>query len=480
VSEIVDTEEWPASNSPTYEQIAEATAPGNGQEAAPEAAEAAEERRGWQPFRWARFLRGGFLGSVVVLAGGTVVGQAILVLASPILTRLYTPEDLGLLGLFTSFLNVAVVAVTLRYEGAIVAAQTEDDAAYLIAGSLIATVIISAPLSLGLYVMIQFDIFSFGTFPIWTVLLAYPALVLTALFTVLRYWFLREQMFGVVTKVFVIQSVVRTIVQVALGLLSFGWAGLFLGDLAGRGSGNGRLLRLAWADLSTRYRQFKLDAMFKVLKAQYKYPVYNLPSTIINTLVISLPIPMISGVYGAAAAGFFTLVQRVLSLPLSIVGRSVADAFHSHLAVYARDKSGEAKRFFLRAAAGLALVGLVPTVVLALFGPQLFRIIFGPQWIVAGEMAAVMAPWALAQLIISPLSRTVLVIGGQELKLVYDFIGLGAVIVGIYGGYALGFSLIASVALFSWLQVIAYAVYFFILLNTIDKYQRTAIATPPE
>ena len=41
--------------------------------------------------------KGGFVRSVAVLAGGTGLGQAVVVLASPLLTWIYTPEDFGTL-----------------------------------------------------------------------------------------------------------------------------------------------------------------------------------------------------------------------------------------------------------------------------------------------------------------------------------------------------------------------------------------------
>ncbi|MBC7345458.1 MAG: lipopolysaccharide biosynthesis protein, partial [Clostridia bacterium] len=47
-----------------------------------------------------------FARNVAVLAGGTAVGQAIVVLASPILTRLYTPGDFGVLAVYSSLLGI--------------------------------------------------------------------------------------------------------------------------------------------------------------------------------------------------------------------------------------------------------------------------------------------------------------------------------------------------------------------------------------
>jgi hypothetical protein len=69
-----------------------------------------------------------FFRGVLAIAGGTALAQVAGVLFLPLLTRLYSPEALGLWGLFVSFLGVASVAATLRYEVAIVAASSEEEA----------------------------------------------------------------------------------------------------------------------------------------------------------------------------------------------------------------------------------------------------------------------------------------------------------------------------------------------------------------
>jgi O-antigen/teichoic acid export membrane protein len=47
------------------------------------------------------------------------LGQAITVLVSPILTRLYTPEDFGVFGVYASILGIVTVVASLRYEYAL-------------------------------------------------------------------------------------------------------------------------------------------------------------------------------------------------------------------------------------------------------------------------------------------------------------------------------------------------------------------------
>src|SRR5919201_3348712 len=66
--------------------------------------------------------RWSFARDVATLGAGTAVAQIFTIASGPVITRLYTPNDLGVLGLFTSFLSVATVATSLKYELGIVSA----------------------------------------------------------------------------------------------------------------------------------------------------------------------------------------------------------------------------------------------------------------------------------------------------------------------------------------------------------------------
>ena len=85
---------------------------------------------------------GGFARNVLTLASGTAVAQLLLALAVPVLARLYTPAEYGVLAVYSSTLTVLVVAASLRYETAIPLPREEFAAASLLAltlGILLAT-----------------------------------------------------------------------------------------------------------------------------------------------------------------------------------------------------------------------------------------------------------------------------------------------------------------------------------------------------
>ncbi|MDT2285392.1 hypothetical protein P7H17_03750 [Paenibacillus larvae] len=54
-----------------------------------------------------------FVKQVSVLAGGTAFSQLLLVAASPVLTRLYTPEQFGVLSVYVALLSIFTVIGSL-------------------------------------------------------------------------------------------------------------------------------------------------------------------------------------------------------------------------------------------------------------------------------------------------------------------------------------------------------------------------------
>src|SRR5215218_6476741 len=73
--------------------------------------------------------RGRNVRRVMMLTGSAAVGQGLVVAVSPILTRLYHPDDFGVLALFMSVIYVLMVVGALHYEAAIFVPEDHDTAA---------------------------------------------------------------------------------------------------------------------------------------------------------------------------------------------------------------------------------------------------------------------------------------------------------------------------------------------------------------
>jgi O-antigen/teichoic acid export membrane protein len=154
---------------------------------------------------------------------------------------------------------------------------------------------------------------------------------------------------------------------------------------------------------------------------------------------------------------------------MTVVGASVGDALLVRMAMRTRTDATSAMPFFLWTTAALAAVGIPLAAILIAAGPDLFALVFGPEWRDAGVVAAITGPWLAAALVVSPLSRVAIVYEGQAQKLVYDVLNLGAVIGGILGGHAAGLDPFEAIGLTVALQVGAYLVFFVILARMVHR-----------
>src|SRR6185437_3936168 len=73
-----------------------------------------------------------FAGNVTIMLAGTVAGQTISVLLSPVLTRLFTPAQFGNLSVYNSALTLFATVASLGYELAIPICLAERDCANLL------------------------------------------------------------------------------------------------------------------------------------------------------------------------------------------------------------------------------------------------------------------------------------------------------------------------------------------------------------
>ncbi|HEX7959026.1 MAG TPA: hypothetical protein VF493_03870 [Terriglobales bacterium] len=420
-----------------------------------------------QAFSWASRWR--FARNVATLSLGTALAQSVGVALSPVLTRLYSPTDLGVLGLFMSFVSVATVTTSLNYELWIVSVINKEKAAQLTWASMLLTIPVSLFCGAVLYIVMHFQWLGYGALPGYSIPLMVATLLLIGIFSNLRYWAIRHESFPIVARTTVFQQTTRSAFQVAFGFLGAGSMGLLFGEMIGRGVGIGSLFRSAWPALKNVAAQFRKSDLVGALVENRSLAVYSLPSSIIDTMAGSILVPMVVQLYGPAMGGQFALTRKVLAVPLALIATSVADTFHSRLAPCAREKPDQMLALFARTSAGLFLLGLVPALILFFAGHQLFAFAFGERWSIAGTLAGISAPFFLAQMIVSPLSRLVFVLRGQRSKLIYDLILISGILLVFGVACRQKLSLIQTVWAITLVNVFCYFVYYLVLLRIVVK-----------
>lgn len=84
-----------------------------------------------------------FTKNIVTLMTGTAIAQAIPIAISPILTRIYSPEDFGVFALFVAIISILGNIANAKYELAIMLPKKDEDAINIFALGFLITCIIS-------------------------------------------------------------------------------------------------------------------------------------------------------------------------------------------------------------------------------------------------------------------------------------------------------------------------------------------------
>lgn len=364
--------------------------------------------------------------AAVRLGGGTAIAHALVVATAPIITRLYTPAELGQYGLTLSFVGFASVGLSLRYDMAIVPAESDDEAARLLVLATVVTVPMVLIASGLLLVLISRNVLSFGTLSASAAIIVSMLLLVTGAFGAVRYWAIRNQDFTTIARASVVQGAGRALLPVAAGLLGAGWLGLILGELVGRALGIGELMRVAFARMQRSIQSSTSTSLWQCAAKYWRYPLIVAPSSLLDALGGALPLPIVASVFGAAAAGQLLVVQRVSGVSASLIGASVADVFHASISTLVRDDPRNVRHAVWRTVWKLALVACAIYVPLGLMSIWGFTLVFGSAWAQAGRLVALFTPLSIVSLAISPVTRIFAVVNRPELKLTFD-IGLIAV-----------------------------------------------------
>lgn len=354
-----------------------------------------------------RFISNRALQGAGRLTLATIIGQSCLLLASPILTRLYSPEDFGVLAVFASVIGIVSVFATLRYHLALPVALDQLSALSLAVGSIVLTLLAGAVVGLlaiaGLGVL-----FSNGPTAINTIPPGYYAVgvISIGLFQVVSHWSIRDRNYSGLARARIVQAVSAVSAQVILGLLVAGPMGLLTGQVLGQGMGMFRLAREAVKDQISIIRKVTPLTVVQALNAYRRYPLYSAPAALLtNTNLQLLPL-ILAAAYSPELVGLYALGARLIKAPLQILGNSVSQIYLAELGARIAKSPKRLAQLFRRTTFSLAAIGAPPLLLLALFAPTIFELIFGLEWRQAGQYTRLLVPMYLVQFIVSPISQT--------------------------------------------------------------------------
>jgi O-antigen/teichoic acid export membrane protein len=371
--------------------------------------------------------------SYFTLVSFSAFAQAILFLIAPLITRLYSPEDLGAFGIMMGLGAMIASICTGRLEHSIPVAESYVRSvqimtlAGLLTLSLSILVIFMVLMASWLDLLMLFYNLQFFNF------LLIPVIALSlAIFNLISALLLREQQFIRIGIMKLCQGLVMGGTQLLLGWTIWGGAmGLAWAQIAG--------YQLAsWYVLSRILPRIKhtlrLHGMrFRDTFSEFKnYPLILAPAALFNQAAQHIPVFALGYLYGLYAAGLYALVVRVCGAPLGLLGQAVAQVYTSEFRAYLRNPRDVLAHQYLKTLSNLLMIGCIVisfiVIIMNLWGRQ----VFGIGWSNIGIVSLLMAPMLLMDFATTPISLTLGYVGGERIQLIWD-VGRLLSVVAVFG-----------------------------------------------
>src|SRR5690625_3890339 len=401
-----------------------------------------------------------FIKSIILVAFGTAGAQAIALIFSPIITRLYGPEAFGLLGTFTATLSLVAPITALTYPIAIVLPKSDHNAGGLVKLSLIIATTTSTVVFLTLIVAKTSLISILNLEKISNYIYLIPfAMFLSSLQEIMEQWLIRKKQFKVSARVAISQSFLLNSLKSGIGLIAPTAAALITLTALGHFLYASQLWlgSKKWGAHRDHisYPERK-KANLKKLAYEYRdFPIFRTPQISINAISQSLPVLVLAAYFGPAVAGFYTLARTVMAAPAHLLGSSIGNVFFIRITETVNDGKNP-KPFIQRATLLALLVATPPFSIVMIWGGPIFKFVFGSQWYDAGVYAQWIAIWLLFSLAARPVIAAIPVLELQgwflQIELLFIFLKAAAIFFGaiIYGSalYAVSLYSLASALLY--------------------------------
>jgi lipopolysaccharide exporter len=371
---------------------------------------------------WKGHFKSTFFKNFYIVLSGSVLSQLVVVFTTPILSRIYSPEEFGAASVFFSLAGFFTILSTLQYEGAIMLPKRNIDAISLVWLSSILSWSNSLILLIVMFVFQDqflnvFHMKSMSRLWLWI-----PITVLIySHYSILSNWVTRLSQYKTIAYRHFFQSVSQSVTKIVLGKLSFVSIGLIVGTLVGVLASLFILLKGRFRDMLRLIRNMDWLRMKKNAKKYDKFPKYTLLQGLMDTFQESVLLLVISMLYGNIKLGIYSFTFALLQKPLQVVGSSLGQVYYQDISKKFADHQ-EIHSDTLKLLKILAMAALAVYMPIVFFGPWLFDFFFGDVWWESGEIAQIMSIWLMLKLISSPISSVPNVTGHQRTYFVFTLV----------------------------------------------------------
>jgi O-antigen/teichoic acid export membrane protein len=369
--------------------------------------------------------------SAFQLVSGTLISQVISFLSILVIARLYSVEAFGEYALILAISILLSAIATGKYELSLMNTDNQVESRDIVATTLSLSFFFSIFLFFTLIIANQYF------FSMENILLIPIIVVIQSWFSSLIKWCSKNEMYGLITKITILNSIAVSLFQIIFGYFLQDKAGLLFAYMIGSFfSVFIMYLKIQNKEIS-RIKMVSFERSKDVMKKFRKFPKFQLPAVIISKLTQDSPIFLIELFFGTTVVGYFAMAQRIIRKPVALFSNNINLIFHREVSKI--DFHGN-KVFFKNTVMMLLFIilGFAPLIALLFtYGDSLFEMLLGQQWIESGRIAAILSLLILFQMLAVSIASTFLVFNQQKIMLISQFIHLMVISVAYFSAYLL-------------------------------------------
>lgn len=414
----------------------------------------------------------------MIVSGGTAGAQILSLLASPIITRLYTPEAIGILGSFLAILAILLPLASLSFPIAIVLPKKNSNAIKVANNSLRIALIFALIVFLIILAFQEKVTSLMGLNDIGTgfIALALPLAVLAStLLAICTQWVIRHKLFKVNAKAIIAQSLLLNLTKIVVGLFApFGKSLIVLTIFATLFQGLFLLLSVNLKKVKNHFLPLNASFDMQQVRRHKEFPLFRSPQGLLVNLNQNIPVLLLASLFGASSVGFYALCRTVLQLPVTLIAKSVNDVIYPQVN-QAFNNRKPISPLIVKGTMWLALIGVIPLLIFILFGPELFTLVFGDGWRLAGALSQWLSVWFYFNFINRPCVAAIPVLRLERFLLLNSLLNFVLSSLGFYIGYSLFSDDVYAVAIYSLFGIIPQLIIISFVIYSAKQHDRQLV-----
>lgn len=362
--------------------------------------------------------------SVLSLIGGTTIAQIISLLFSPAITRLFTPEVFGDISVFSSVTSIIGVIICLRYELAIILPKEDNEGISVLKLCYIITGIITFIVFILLVSFREQLFLKMGVLDLEKYWYYIPIILFfNGIIQASNYWLIRKKKYSIISFNKVLPVLVLNVMSVVLGTIGYRNVSsrlfaIFISNII-------NIVIVLHVILPDVYNSKKNsnEIRYKVVFIRYKkFFVYDVWGALINNISWMI-VPILMNIYYSSnMAGQYSIGMRIIQIPASIIGVSIYQVFIKDANEMLINK--KLYEYCLKLIKKLFIFTSPMAIILIFWGKELFILIFGKEWEIAGIYSQILAPWSIVWFISSPISGIYTIAQKQNISLITSTLNL--------------------------------------------------------